>query len=75
MILNKKMCGRVKVTEDENIPPTILTEIPSFTAAVDAHEILEVLAMVVLNIFVHTTMPVKDDRERVIIKIRGKLVD
>ena len=88
MILNQKRCGRVKgrlayngkqthdwITKEEKSSPTVLTESIKLLSTVDAHEGRDVLSMDVPNAFIQTILPPKDDGERVIMKIRGKLVD
>ena len=45
------------------------------TAAVDIFEGRDIISMYIPNTFIQTLMPVKDNGERVITKIRGTLVD
>ena len=44
-------------------------------AAIDAKECQDVMVMDIPNAFIQTHMPDKDDGERVMMKIRGRLVD
>ena len=88
MILNQKGCGRVKgrlayngkatqdwITKQDKRSPTVLTESIKVSSEVDAHEGRDVLSMDVPNAFIQTILPPKADGERIIMKIRGKLVD
>ena len=88
MILNQKRCGCVngrlayngKATHDwimkeDKSSSTVLTDSIKPLAVVDAHEGRDILSMDVPNEFMQTIILAKDDRERVIMKIGGKLVD
>ena len=88
MILNEKRSGRIKgrlayngkatrewITKEDKSSPTVLTESIKLTAAVDAYEERDVASMDIPNAFIQTILPPRPDEERVIMKIRGKLVD
>ena len=88
MILNQKRCSRVKgrlayngkatrgwIIKEDKSSPTVLTESIKILSMVDAQEGRDVLSMDVPNAFIQTIMPPKEDGERIIMKIRGKLVD
>ena len=88
MILSEKRSGRIKgrlayngkatrewITKEDKSSPTVLTESIKLTASVDAYEERDVASMDIPNAFIQTILPRKPDEERVIMKIRGKLVD
>ena len=88
LILNEKWSGRIKgrlayngkatrewIRKENKSPPTGLTEIIKLTVAVDAYEKRDVSSMDIPNVFIQTILPLRPDEERVIMKIRGKLVD
>ena len=88
MLVTQKRDGRVKarlaynckptrewVSREDKSSPTALTESIMLLAAIDAKESRDVMVMDIPNAFIQTHMPDKDDGERVMMKIRGRLVD
>ena len=63
------------ISKEDKSSPTVLTESIKLLLAVDAQEDRDALSMDFPNAFIQTLMHPKDDGERVIMKIRGKLVD
>ena len=51
-----------------------MQEIIMLTVAIDAYKGRDILSMDVPNDFIQTLLPLKPDGERIIKKIRGKLV-
>ena len=62
------------ISKDDKASPTALNESIILTTTIDAHEERDVASFDVLNAFIQTLLPVKSDGERVIMKVRGKLV-
>ena len=63
------------ITSEDKSSPTVLNESLKLTCAVDAYENRDVMSMDVPNAYLHATLPQKEIGERVVMKIRGKLVD
>ncbi|KAL7562162.1 hypothetical protein ACA910_020358 [Epithemia clementina (nom. ined.)] len=60
---------------EETASPTAATEAILLTVIVDAHESRDVMIADIPNAFIQTPMPKANKGERVIMKIRGSLVD
>lgn len=78
MLLQRKGSGEVKgrcayngkptrkwITKAEKSSPTVLTESIMLTVAIDAQENRDVMALDVSNAFIQTSMPPRDDGERI----------
>ena len=88
MILTRKRCGTVKgrlayngkkmrdwISKEDKSSPTVLNESIMLTSAVDAYEQRDVMTCDIPNAFIQTEAPRKDKGERIIMKVRGRLVD
>ena len=88
MLLTRKKTGDVKgrlafngaptrnwITSEDKSSPTVLNESLKLTCTVDAYQNRDVMSMDVPNAYLHATLPEKEIGERVVMKIRGKLVD
>ena len=88
MILTRKCCGTVKgrlayngkktrdwITKEDKSSPTVLNESIMITSAMDAFERRDVMTCDIPNAFIQTEAPRKEKGERVIMKVRGRLVD
>jgi hypothetical protein len=86
--LVKKSDGRVKtracangspqreyIEKEESASPTVATEAMILTAAIDAKEARYTITADIPNAFVQTNMDITDGNDKMIMKIRGKLVD
>ena len=87
MILTRKRSGKIKgrlayngkatrdwISKEDKASPTVLNESIMLTTAIDAQENRDVASYDVPNAFIQTLLPVKSSGERVIMKVRGKLV-
>jgi hypothetical protein len=87
IFLTKKRDGRVKtracangstqreyINEEDTTSPTILTESILITATIDAREKRDIMTADIPNAFIQTNMDI-NSKEKVIMKIRGSLVD
>ena len=63
------------ISKESTLSPTVGTDTIIMTVLVDTHERRDVTKSDVLNVCMHTYAPVKNAGERLIMKIRGKLVD
>ena len=88
MILTKKRSGKIKgrcayngkptrvwIDKNNKSSPTVLTESLFLTCAIDAKEGQDVLTLDIPNAFIQAGLPEKQKGERIIMKIRGRLVD
>ena len=88
MLLTRKRSGSVKgrlaynvkatrdwISKENTSSPTVGTDSIMMTCAVDSFERRDVMTSDVPNAFIQTDAPEKEIGERVIMKIRGKLVD
>ena len=66
---------RTYVNRDEAASPTASTESILITATLDAKQERDVMTCDIPNAFVQTDIPIADVGERVVMKIRGALVD
>jgi hypothetical protein len=64
---------RDDVTKEDVSTPTVLAEAVMLTCVIDAHENRDVAVIDIPNAFVQTV--VKDEEHRMIVRIRGPLVD
>ena len=55
--------------------PTIMKESIMLTAAIDAYKGRKIISVDVPDAFIQTLLPLKPDGERIIMNIRGKLVE
>ena len=63
------------VKDEEKASPTVLTESLFVTCAIDAHEGRDMMSMDIPNAFIQAGIPKRKKGERIIMKIRGRLVD
>ena len=63
------------ISREDKSSPTVHTESLMLTCAVDAHEGRDVMSLDVPNAYIQAELPVAKRGERVVMKIRGKLVD
>ena len=88
MFLRQKGCGKVKgrmvfngkptrvwLSREELASPTVSLESLFLTTTIDAHEGRDIMTADVPNAFVQTEMDIKEGDEKVIMKIKGVLVD
>jgi hypothetical protein len=66
---------RAYMDRDESASPTTMTDSVMITALIDAHERRDVMIADVPNAFVQTKIQEKEIGQRIIMKIRGPLVD
>ena len=66
---------RVWISNEEKSSPTVLNESLFLTCAVDAHKGRDVMSMDVPNTYIQADLPQDDKSEKVIMKVRGRLVD
>ena len=66
---------RTYISKEEAASPTVATESIFLTSVVDAKEHRDVMTIDIPNAFVQTSTTNDDDNERIIMKIRGPLVD
>ena len=88
MLLTQKSSGDTKgrlafngkktrewISREDKSSPTVHTESLALTCAVDAHEGRDVMSLDVPNAYIQADLPEVKKGERVVMKIRGKLVD
>ena len=88
MLITRKKSGDVKSRlayngkptrgwiKDEDKPlPTVLTESLFVTCAIDSHEERDVMIMDIPNAFIQASIPKREKGDRIVMKIRGRLVD
>ena len=88
MLLTQKSTGKPKgrlayngkktrewISREDKSSPTVHTESLMLTCAVDAHEGRDVMSLDVPNAYIQADLPEVKKGERVVMKIRGKLVD
>ena len=88
MLLTRKRSGEIKgrlayngkktrdwISKENTSSPTVGTHSIMLTCAIDAYECRDIMVSDVPNAFIQTDAPKKEVGERVIMKIRGKLVD
>ena len=63
------------LTREESASPTASTEGLFLTAMIDAHEERDVMSNDIPNAFIQTVRPLRPNKERVMMKITGLLVD
>ena len=63
------------VSKEDKSSPTCYTESILLTCGVDAAEGRDIMSLDIPNAFVQTDMPEKEVGERIIMKVRGKLVE
>ena len=61
--------------KQDTASPTVLTESLMLTCCIDAYENWDIISLDILNAFIQTGIPEKEKGERIIMKVRGKLVD
>ena len=66
---------RAYIPKEEAASPTAATESILLTGAIEAKQNRDVMTLDVPNAFVQTTVPQEEDDEKIIMKIRGALVD
>ena len=66
---------RAYIPKEEAASPTAATESILLTGAIEAKQKRDVMTLDVPNAFVQTTVPQEEDDEKIIMKIRGALVD
>ena len=88
MLLTQKRSGKIKgrlayngkptrvwIGKEDKSSPTVLTESLFLTCVIDAYEGRDVMSLDIPNAFIQTGMPQKERGERIIMKVRGKLVE
>ena len=88
MLLTCKKSGEVKgrlayngkptrmwIKDEDKGSPTVLTESLFITCAIDAHENRDIMCMDIPNAFIQARIPKREKGDRIIMKIRGQLVD
>ena len=63
------------IMREDKSSPTAYTESIFLTSAVDALKKRDIMTQDIPNAFIQTHMPLQPDGERVIMKVRGRLVD
>ena len=63
------------VSREDKSSPTCFTESILLTCGIDAYEKRDMMSMDIPNAFVQTEMPQKKVGERIIMKVRGMLVE
>ena len=63
------------ISREDKSSPTVHTESLMLTCAVDTHEGRDVMSLDVPNAYIQANLPEAKKGERVVMKIRGKLVD
>ena len=88
MLLTRKKSGDVKgrlayngkptrewIQDEDKSSPTVLTESLFVTCAIDAYEGRNLMSMDIPNAFIQVSIPEREKGDRIIMKIRGRLVD
>ena len=88
MLITRKKRGEVKsrlayngkptrgwIKDEEKALPTVLTESLFITCAIDSHEGRDIMIMDIPNAFIQAGIPKRKKGDRIIMKIRGRLVD
>ena len=88
MLLTRKQSGDVKgrlayngkrtrywISKEDKSLPTVSNESIMITCAIDAYEKRNIITFVIPNAFIQTKTPKKEVGERIMMKIRGRLVD
>ena len=88
MLLTRKRSGKVKgrlayngkptrdwISKEDKSSPTVANDALMITCAIDAFEKRDIMSLDVPNAFIQTDAPLKKIGERVVMKIRGRLVD
>ena len=63
------------ISREDKSSPTAYNESIFLTCAIDAKEKRDLMSIDVTNAFIQTHMPLPKDGERVVMKVRGRLVD
>ena len=66
---------RLWLGNEDKSSPTVLCESIMITCAVDAYERRKTMSMDIPNAYIQTDVPIQEKGERIIMKVRGKLVD
>ena len=88
MLLTRKRSGKTKgrlayngkktrnwISHEDKSSPTVHTEALFLTVAVDAHQRRDIMSLDIPNAYIQTQLPEKKRGERVVMKIRGLLVE
>ena len=88
MFIYQKKCGKIKgrvvyngkpnhewINKEDNISSTSLNEIIMLIMTINTHKKQDIMSMYVPNTFIQNHMPIKEGEEKVIMKVRGDLVD
>ena len=88
MLLTRKQSGDVKgrlayngkrtrdwISKEDKSSPTVSNESIMITCAIDAYEKRNIITLDIPNAFIQTKTPKKEVGERIMMKIRGRLVD
>ena len=88
MLLTQKASGEVKgrlvyngkrtrdwISREDKSSPTVMTESLFLTVAVDAYEGRDVMSLDIPNAYIQAGMPRQKIGKRVIMKVRGRIVD
>ena len=88
MLLTRKRSGKVKgrlvyngkptrdwISKEDKSSPTVANDALMITCAIDTFEKWDIMSLDVPNAFIQTDAPIKKIGERVVMKIRGRLVD
>ena len=88
MLLTRKRSGKVKgrlayngkptrdwISKEDKYSPTVSNESLMLTCAIDAFEKRDMMSLDVPNAFIQTEFPIKQLGDRVVMKIRGRLVE
>ena len=88
MLLTRKRSGKTKgrlayngkktrdwISREDKSSPTVHTEALFLTVVVDAHQKRDIMSLDIPNAYIQTQLPDKKRGERVVMKIRGLLVE